>query len=35
LKEKETFMRDFVGDIIPTSFLVEYLEDKKQVEIKL
>jgi hypothetical protein len=35
LKQKETFMHDFVGDITVNDFAVEYLEGKHQVEVKL
>ena len=35
LKEKETFMDNFVEEIVPNSFNLEYEEDKKQVKIHL
>lgn len=35
LKEKETFMTGFVGDIVPSSFNLEFREEEKQVEVKM
>lgn len=34
-KEKETFMKGFVGDIEPTNFKLNFDEGKKQVNVKL
>lgn len=35
LKEKETFMKGFVGDIEPTNFKLSFEEEAKQVNVKL
>jgi hypothetical protein len=35
LKEKETFLTDFVGEIVPDNFKVDYDAEKHIVNIKL
>ena len=34
-KEKETFMKGFVGDIEPTNFRLNFNEEKREINVKL